>query len=216
LFGHRFCEVFAYNHVAAGTSLPITSTALSRWLAPWSHETSYLVTQRAAVRFLCDRGLFVSLIKRSRFDPVISQYRSHLTDLRGLAPATVDHHLRTITDFLSSACSKRRLASCHGAALWSHSEGGVMAPPQVRRIGATRGGRRIGASSIGARARFELSKSIRSVPSRPSGTTIPIPYEPIGFPNCNTSIARPQSRAWTARVLGNAVLSNEVKLVPQL
>ena len=108
---HRFREVLAYNHVAAGIGLPITSTALSRWFAPWSHKTSYRATQRAAVRFLSDRGLFVPVAKPSRFDPVISQYRSHLVDLRGLAPATVDHHLRTIADFLSSACSKLPLAS---------------------------------------------------------------------------------------------------------
>ena len=108
---HRFREVLAYNHVAAGTSLPITSTALSRWFAPWSHEASYRATQRAAVRFLCDRGLFVPVAKPSRFDPVISQYRSHLIEMRGLAPATVEHHLMTVTGFLSSACSKRRLAS---------------------------------------------------------------------------------------------------------
>ncbi|AUT75891.1 integrase [Paraburkholderia hospita] len=108
---HRFREVLAYNHVAAGTSLPITSTALSRWFAPWSHKTSYRATQRAAVRFLCDRGLFVPVAKPSRFDALISQYRSHLIDLRGLAPATVEQHLRTVTGFLSRACSKRRLAS---------------------------------------------------------------------------------------------------------
>ncbi|CAD6562965.1 Tyrosine recombinase XerC [Paraburkholderia sabiae] len=108
---HRFREVLAYNHVAAGTCLTITSTALSHWFAPWSHETSYRATQRATVRFLCDRGLFIPAAKPSRFDPLISQYRSHLIDLRGLAPATVEQHLRTVTGFLSSACSKRRLAS---------------------------------------------------------------------------------------------------------
>ncbi|MEX3929884.1 hypothetical protein AB4Y36_38810 [Paraburkholderia sp. BR10936] len=105
----RFREVLVYNHVAAGTSLPITSTALSRWFAPWSHDTLYLATQRAAERFLCDRGLFVPVAKPSQFDSLISQYRSHLIDLRGLAPDTVEHHLRTVTGVLSSACSKRRL-----------------------------------------------------------------------------------------------------------
>ncbi|TCF96428.1 hypothetical protein BZM26_37725 [Paraburkholderia strydomiana] len=47
---HRFREVLDYNRVAAGTICPITSTALSRWFAPWSHETLYRATQRAAAR----------------------------------------------------------------------------------------------------------------------------------------------------------------------
>ncbi|MCY1210872.1 Tyrosine recombinase XerC [compost metagenome] len=105
---HRFREVLAYNHVAAGASLPITSTALSRWFAPWSNETLYQATQRAAARFLTDQGLFVPIVKPSRFDPLVSQYRSHLIDLRGLAPSTVKNHLCTVSSFLSSACSKRK------------------------------------------------------------------------------------------------------------
>jgi site-specific recombinase XerD len=105
---HRFREVLAYNHVAAGASLPITSTALSRWFAPWSNETLYRGTQRAAARFLTDQGLFVPVVKPSRFDPLVSQYRSHLIDLCGLDPSTVKNHLSTVSSFLSSACSKRR------------------------------------------------------------------------------------------------------------
>ncbi|MGF6970520.1 integrase/recombinase XerD [Paraburkholderia sp. WC7.3g] len=109
---HRFREVLAYNHVAAGTGLPITSTALFRWFAPWSHETLYRATQRAAARFLTDRGLFVPVAKPGRFDPLVSQYRSHLIDLRGLSSSTVEQHLSTVTGFLASACSgRRRLAS---------------------------------------------------------------------------------------------------------
>ncbi|MBV8627414.1 MAG: site-specific integrase [Paraburkholderia sp.] len=109
---HRFREVLDYNHVAAGTICPITSTALSRWFAPWSHETLYRATQRAAARFLTDRGLFAPVAKPGRFDPLVSQYRSHLIDLRGLSSSTVEQHLSTITGFLASACSgRRRLAS---------------------------------------------------------------------------------------------------------
>ena len=109
---HRFREVLAYNHVAASVGLPITSTALSRWFAPWSHEPLYSATQRAAARFLTDRGLFVPVAKPGRFDPLVSQYRSHLIDLRGLSPSTVEQHLSTVTGFLASACSgRRRLAS---------------------------------------------------------------------------------------------------------
>jgi integrase/recombinase XerD len=109
---HRFREVLAYNHVAAGANFQITSTALSRWFAPWSHETLYRATQRAAARFLTNRGLFVPVAKPGRFDPLVSQYRSHLIDLRGLSPSTVEQHLSTVTGFLASACSgRRRLAS---------------------------------------------------------------------------------------------------------
>jgi hypothetical protein len=97
---------------AIHTNLPITSTALSRWFAPWSRETLYRATQRAAARFLTDRGLFVPVAKPGRFDPLVSQYRSHLIDLRGLSPSTVEQHLSTVTGFLASACSgRRRLAS---------------------------------------------------------------------------------------------------------
>ena len=103
----RFREVLAYNRVAA-SDRPVASARLVRWFAPWSDETLYRATQRAAARFLTDRGLFVPVTKPSRFAPIVSQYRSHLIDLRGLAPKTVEEHLSTVTSFLLSACSKRK------------------------------------------------------------------------------------------------------------
>src|SRR5882757_9287407 len=108
---HRFREVLAYNRVAA-SDRPVASATLVRWFAPWSDEMLYRATQRAAARFLTDRGLFVPVTKPSRFDLLVSQYRSHLIELRGLAPKTVEEHLSTVASFLSSACSKpKRLAS---------------------------------------------------------------------------------------------------------
>ena len=107
----RFREVLAYNRVAA-CDRPVASATLIRWFAPWSDETLYRATQRTAARFLTDRGLFVPVAKPGRFDPLVSQYRSHLIDLRGLSPSTVEQHLSTVTGFLASACSgRRRLAS---------------------------------------------------------------------------------------------------------
>jgi integrase/recombinase XerD len=115
---HRFREVLAYNHVAADTSRPITSTALSRWFAPWSRETLYRATQRAVARFLTDRGRFVPVAKPGRYDPLVAQYRSHLIDLRGLSFSTVEQHMNTVTGFLASACSgHRRLASVRSEAV---------------------------------------------------------------------------------------------------
>ena len=108
---HRFREVLAYNRVAV-SDRPVASATLVRWFAPWSDEMLYRATQRAAARFLTDRGLFVPVTKPSRFDLLVSQYRSHLIELRGLAPKTVEEHLSTVASFLSSACSKpKRLAS---------------------------------------------------------------------------------------------------------
>ncbi len=111
--GHvrRFREVLAYNRVAA-SDRPVASGTLIRWFAPWSNEILYRATQRVAARFLTDQGLFVPVTKAGRFDLLLSQYRSHLTELRGLAPKTVEEHLSTVASFLSSACSKpKRLAS---------------------------------------------------------------------------------------------------------
>ena len=111
--GHvpRFREVLAYNRVAA-SDRPVASGTLVRWFAPWSNDLLFRATQRAAARFLTDQGLFVPVTKAGRFDLLLSQYRSHLTELRGLAPKTVEEHLSTVASFLSSACSKpKRLAS---------------------------------------------------------------------------------------------------------
>lgn len=60
-------------------------------------------TQRAFERFLADRGRLVAEPDHRRFPQLLDAYRGHLTELRGLAPATIGQHLSTADAFLAQA-----------------------------------------------------------------------------------------------------------------
>lgn len=56
-------------------------------------------TVRTLVRYLGERGFFPVSDLRSPTDSRLDGYRSHLEEVRGLAPATVAKHLRTVSQF---------------------------------------------------------------------------------------------------------------------
>ena len=60
-------------------------------------------TQRAFERFLADSSRLVVEPDRSGFSHLPDAYRRHLTEIRGLAPATIDQHLATAASFLAHA-----------------------------------------------------------------------------------------------------------------
>lgn len=60
-------------------------------------------TQRAFERFLGDCGRLVVEPDRSGFSHLLDAYQRHLTEIRGLAPATIGQHLSTAASFLADA-----------------------------------------------------------------------------------------------------------------
>ena len=63
----------------------------------------YRATQRAYQRFLLSQGRLTSPAVDEPFTPLRREYRRHLIELRGLAAETIQHHDRTVADFLHRA-----------------------------------------------------------------------------------------------------------------
>lgn len=66
-------------------------------------QPDFRSTQRAFERFLADRGRLVAEPDRRRFFQLLDAYRRHLTEIRGLVPATIGQHLSTAEAFLTQA-----------------------------------------------------------------------------------------------------------------
>ncbi len=49
------------------------------------------------------------------FDEILAAYRQHLTDVRGFADSTVEHHHSTISEFLTYLYSGKRVVRARGA-----------------------------------------------------------------------------------------------------
>lgn len=86
-------------------SVPINGafsvTMLQSMFAYRKRPESYRATQRAFHRFLSERGALTVETTPDRFADLLSNYRRHLTELRGLAISTTCQHLATAAEFLS-------------------------------------------------------------------------------------------------------------------
>jgi integrase/recombinase XerD len=100
----RFRQVLNQNRGVLSVDRPITPAALTRWFAAWADDALYCATRRAAECFLSSQRLLITTAKPGRFDALISEYHSHLVDLRGLSPSTVKQHVETVAGFLVKAC----------------------------------------------------------------------------------------------------------------
>ena len=58
--------------------------------------------------FLRDRGQWIDTPLRCRHSALINTYEKYLLDVRGLAPATIDHQLRYVREFLNDHCRASR------------------------------------------------------------------------------------------------------------
>lgn len=70
--------------------------------SPW-RQSEFRSTQRAFERFLADSGRLVAEPDRRRFSQLLNGYRLYLTEIRGLVPATISQHLKTVEAFLTQA-----------------------------------------------------------------------------------------------------------------
>jgi integrase/recombinase XerD len=61
--------------------------------------------------FLRDRGQWIDTPLRGRHSAVVSAYGQYLEEIRGLAPATIDQHLRFVREFLNRHCGATRQLS---------------------------------------------------------------------------------------------------------
>jgi integrase/recombinase XerD len=67
----------------------------------------YRATQHAYQRFLSSQGRLTSKRVNEPFTQLRHDYRRHLIELRGLVNETIQHHDRTVTDFLRRALPSR-------------------------------------------------------------------------------------------------------------
>lgn len=92
-------------------SVPITdsfsATMLRSMFVHRKRPESYRATQRAFQRFLLERGALTVTARPDRFADLLSVYRRHLTELRGLAISTAHQHLATAAEFLSQSVPPR-------------------------------------------------------------------------------------------------------------
>lgn len=95
-------------HRCVSVTDQFSATALPRMFARRKPARDYCGTQRAFHRFLAERGSIRIQSKPDRFSDVLTAYRVHLTELRGLAPSTTGQHLATATEFLSATLPRRR------------------------------------------------------------------------------------------------------------
>jgi integrase/recombinase XerD len=75
-------------------------------------QIRFRATERAFQRFLTARGQLVIEPDCNRFSSLLEAYRQHLSEMRGLAVATVGQHLATVASFLAQAVKPD--ASLHG------------------------------------------------------------------------------------------------------
>ncbi len=68
---------------------------------------AYSATRRAFERFLLERGALRATGRPDRFADLLSAYRRHLMELRGLAPSTISQHLATAHEFLRQTIPAR-------------------------------------------------------------------------------------------------------------
>jgi site-specific recombinase XerD len=85
-----------------------SAAALPRMFADRERTADFRGTQRAFQRFLIERGSIRIESRADRFSEVLTAYRAHLIELRGLAPATTGQHLVTAAAFLAAALPRRR------------------------------------------------------------------------------------------------------------
>jgi integrase/recombinase XerD len=68
-----------------------------------TEQPEYTGTRRAFERFLAAQGSLVTTPVVDRFALVLSRYERHLIELRGLKKNTIADHLKTVSEFLTSA-----------------------------------------------------------------------------------------------------------------
>lgn len=82
---------------------PLSATILPSMFEHRQRPESYRATERVFRRFLLEHHVITDKTEPDRFADVLSGYRHHLTDLRGLATSTARQHLATAADFLAHA-----------------------------------------------------------------------------------------------------------------
>jgi integrase/recombinase XerD len=105
----------AQNHVRrlkyalerAGGPIPLDSSfsvdEVRRFFADHRRNILFEGTERAFFRFLRAQNLLVEDQKPSEYDRLMADYRKHLAQVRGLAPATIGQHVSTVLRFLAEA-----------------------------------------------------------------------------------------------------------------
>jgi len=73
------------------------------------HDVQFRATQRAFQRYLEERGqLSAAADPHPRFSTTLNAYQQHLSEVKGLVPATVKQHLATVLSFLDRALTPEK------------------------------------------------------------------------------------------------------------
>ena len=83
----------------------IAVAPLSQAFASPGAQAPFQATRRAFERFLAARGQLLKEPDASRFSVLLDAYRRHLTNVRGLAIATIEQHIATTESFLAQVLS---------------------------------------------------------------------------------------------------------------
>jgi integrase/recombinase XerD len=84
------------------------NAAFRKMITDAASRVRYCATRRLYQRFLLSQGRFIATTPSDRFFPLRQRYQQYLRQLRDLAPATLQAHDGTVTDFLSRVLSARR------------------------------------------------------------------------------------------------------------
>jgi integrase/recombinase XerD len=116
--GHLFrlrCSLERMTHARPGatcTVVQLDNAFGADCAAPRTRRSAlYRATRRAYQRFLSSQGRLKAKKVNEPFTQLRHDYRRHLVELRGLVNETIQHHDRTITDFLRRALPSRRALS---------------------------------------------------------------------------------------------------------
>jgi integrase/recombinase XerD len=98
----RLKEVLEQDR-SVSLSSRFSEAALPRMFVHRKRQALYRGTQRAFRQFLAHRGSLKIEAKPSRFSELLTAYRHHLADMRGLSSATIKQHLATVSEYLTQA-----------------------------------------------------------------------------------------------------------------
>lgn len=80
-----------------------SEAALPQMFDHRKRQSLYRGTQRAFRRFLAHHGSLKIETRPNQFSGLLTSYRHHLADLRGLSSSTIDQHLSTVAEYLHQA-----------------------------------------------------------------------------------------------------------------
>lgn len=104
LYVRSFRDVLQGNDVRRDASGRIGTSTVDMWFLPSAQDATCRATRRAVMKYLAARSLLAADIATSPLDALVEEFKTFLTNVRGLSPTTVGHHVQTIGRLIERAC----------------------------------------------------------------------------------------------------------------